>query len=302
MQDMDEMAVRAALRRVVAADEPPVGALVGEALRAGLRLRRRHRLQAAGACLAAVTAVAVGVPAVVALGQAPPAATSADSAGSGPGPRVHVRLPAGFRMVPPVVPAQTPAGLQVPATAKSVASLLLAVLPAGQQTSYLAAGSQQDRSAVASVDVQTTDTSGSVQVQMGQPDGPTLQSCAAARAADGAIIGCQDYPAAGGTEVQELVLAAGVGSGNRVAEGYSYVFAATVRRADGVSVLIQASNFVPGPASLPPLTMAQVVTAAADPRWSWAMNSAFVTRAQRLRLTASVPQACAQVQPANPRC
>jgi hypothetical protein len=300
MQDMDEMAVRAALRRVVAADEPPVGALVGEALRAGLRLRRRHRLQAAGACLAAVTAVAVGVPAVVAVGR-PPAATSADSAGGGRGPRVHVRLPAGFRMVPPVVPAQTPAGLQVPATAKSVASLLLAVLPAGQ-TSYLAAGSQHDRSAVASVDVQTSDKSGTVQVQMSQPDGPGLQNCAAARAADGAIIGCQDYPAAGGTEVQELVLATGVGTANRVAEGYSYVFAATVRRADGVSVLIQASNFVPGPAWLPPLTMAQVVTAAADPRWSWAMNSAFVGRAQRLRLTGSVPQACAQVQPANPRC
>jgi hypothetical protein len=301
MQDMDEMAVRAALRRVVTADEPPVGALVGEALRAGLRLRRRHRLQAAGACLAAVTAVAAGVPAVVALGQAPPAATSADSAGGGPGPRVHVRLPAGFRMVPPVVPAQAPAGLQVPATAKSVAGLLLAVLPAGQ-TSYLAAGSQHDRSAVASVEVQTSDTSGTVQVQMSQPDGPTLQNCAAARAADGAIIGCQDYLAAGGTEVQELVLAVGVGAANRVAEGYSYVFAATVRRADGVSVLIQASNFVPGPASLPPLTMAQVVTAAADPRWSWTMASAFVTRAQRLRLTASVPLACAQVQPANPRC
>jgi hypothetical protein len=55
-----------------------------------------------------------------------------------------------------------------------------------------------------------------------------------------------------GTEVQELVIAAGVGSGNRVVEGYSYVFAATVRRADGV--------------------------------------------------TAPVPRACAQVQPANPRC
>jgi hypothetical protein len=302
MQDMDEMAVRAALRRVVAADEPPVGALVGEALRAGLRLRRRRRLQAAGACLAAVTAVAAGVPAVVALGQVPSAGTSASSAGGGPGPRVHVRLPAGFRMVSPVVPAQIPAGLQVRATTRSVASLLLAVLPAHQQTSYLAAGSQQDRSVVASVDVQTGQASGSVQVQMGQPDGSRLQSCAAARAADGAIIGCQDYPAAGGTEVQELVIAAGLGSGNRVAEGFSYVFAATVRRTDGVSVLVQASNFVPGPASLPPLTMAQVVTAAADPRWSWAMNSAFVAHAQRLPLTAPVPRACAQVQPADPRC
>jgi hypothetical protein len=183
-----------------------------------------------------------------------------------------------------------------------LASLLLAVLPARQQISYLAAGSQQDRSVVASVDVQTSLASGSVQVQMGQPGGSRLRSCAGARAADGAIIGCRDYTAAGGTEVQELAIAAGVGSGNRVAEGYSYVFAATVRRADGVSVLVQASNFVPGPASLPPLTMAQVVTAAADPRWSWAMNSAFVTRAQRLRLTAPVPRACAQVQPADPRC
>jgi hypothetical protein len=41
MQDIDEMAVRAAFRRVVCTDEPPVGALVGEALRAGLKLRRR---------------------------------------------------------------------------------------------------------------------------------------------------------------------------------------------------------------------------------------------------------------------
>ena len=82
-----------------------------------------------------MTAVAVGVPAVVAtwlaaggdvgrLGWRRPAAACACQAATG------------FRMVPPVVPAQTPAGLQVPATAKSVASLLL---PAGQ-TSYLAAG------------------------------------------------------------------------------------------------------------------------------------------------------------------
>jgi len=35
--------------------------------------------------------------------------------------------------------------------------------------------------------------------------------------------------------------------------------------------------------------MAQVVAAAADPRWSWRMNSAFVAHAQRVRLTAPVP-------------
>jgi hypothetical protein len=305
MQDMDEMAVRAALRRVVSADEPPVGALVGEALRAGLRLRRRRRLQAAGGCLAVVAALAVGVPAVAtALGSAPATAPTGASGDSGPGPRVHVALPPGFHMVPPVVPAQIPVGRQVPVTAKSVASLLLAVLPAGQRASHLAlaAAAPPNISAVASVDVATLRTTGSVIVQMGRPGGARLLSCATARAADGSIIACRDYSVPGGTEVQELVLAAGVGSGNGVADGFSYVFAATVRRADGVSVMVQASNYVPGPASLPPLTMAQVVTAAADPRWSWTMDSTFVAQAGRLRLSAPAPAICAQVHPADPNC
>ena len=207
-------------------------------------------------------------------------------------------------MVPPVVPAQIPGGGQVPVTAKSVASLLLAVLPAGQRASHLAlaAAAPPNISAVASVDVATLRTSGSVIVQMGRPGGARLLSCATARAADGSIIACRDYSVPGGTEVQELVLAAGVGSGNGVADGFSYVFAATVRRADGVSVMVQASNYVPGPASLPPLTMAQVVTAAADPRWSWTMDSTFVAQAGKLRLRASAPAICAQVHPADPNC
>ena len=304
MQDMDEMAVRAALRHVVSADEPPVGALVGEALRAGLRLRRRRRLQAAGGCLAVVAVLAAGVPAVAtALGSAPVTAPTGAAEG-GPGPRVHVALPPGFHMVPPVVSAQIPAGHQVPATAKSVASLLLAVLPAGQRASHmaLAAAAPRNISAVASVDVATLRTTGSVTVQLGRPGGARLLSCATARTADGSIIACRDYSVPGGTEVQELVLAAGVGSGNGVADGFSYVFAATVRRADGVSVMVQASNYVPGPASLPPLTMAQVVTAAADPRWSWTMDSTFVAQAAKLRLRASAPPMCAQVHPADPNC
>lgn len=300
------MAVRAALRRVVSADEPPVGALVGEALRAGLKLRRRRRLQAAGGCLAVVAALAAGVPAVAtALGSARSATAPTGAAGNGgPGPRVHVALPPGFHLVPPVVPAQIPVGRRVPVTAKSVASLLLAVLPAGQRTGHLAlaAAAPKNSSAVASVDVETLRTTGSVIVQMGRPAGARLPSCATARAADGAIIACRDYSVRGGAEVQELVLAAGVGSGNGVAEGFSYVFVATVRRADGVSVMVQASNYVPGPASLPPLTMAQVVTAAADPRWSWTMGSTFVARARQLRLTAPAPRMCAQVHPADPNC
>ncbi len=204
----------------------------------------------------------------------------------------------GFHWVRPAVAAQTQAGPQVPVTARSVASLLLAVLPARRQASSIAASLQPDGSAAANVNVD----SGTVLVQMGRPGGLPLPGCAGARAADGAIIGCRDYPVPGGAKVQELVLVAGLGSGNRVAQGYSYVFSATVRRADGVSVMIRAVNYVPGPASLPPLTMGQVATAAADPRWSWTMPGSFVARAQHLVLTAPAPRTCAQVQPADPRC
>jgi hypothetical protein len=117
-----------------------------------------------------------------------------------------------------------------------------------------------------------------------------------------AIIGCRDYSLPGRTKAQELVLVAGAGSGNRVAQGYSYVFTATVRRADGVSVLVRAVDYVPGPATLPPLTMPQVVRAAADPRWAWTMPGSFVASARRLQLAAHAPRICAQVQPADPRC
>ena len=45
-------------------------------------------------------------------------------------------------------------------------------------------------------------------------------------------------------------------AGNRVAQGDIYVFSATVCRADGVSVAVRATNYVPGPDALPPLSMA----------------------------------------------
>jgi hypothetical protein len=179
MQDMDEMAVRAAFRRVVCTDEPPVGALVGESLRAGLKLRRRRRLQAATGCLAGLAA---GVPPLVtAVDGAAPATMPAGPSGGGPGPRAHAPLPPGFHWVRPVVPVQVPAGSQVPATAKSVGSLLLAVLPAGHRAMSVAAALRPDGSAAADADVE----SGTVLVQMGPPDGMPLLSCRGARAADG---------------------------------------------------------------------------------------------------------------------
>jgi len=172
------MAVRAALRRVVAADDRRSGRWSESRCGPGSSCAAPAPA-AAGACLAAVGAVAAGVPRWPLLAR--PRRPRARRAGSSRARAARARQ-AAIRLShgAAVVPAQIPAGSQVPATAKSVASLLLAVMPAGQRPSYLAAASQQDRSAVASIDVQTGQASGSVQVQMGRPGGARLQSCAAA--------------------------------------------------------------------------------------------------------------------------
>ena len=59
---MDETSLRAQLELAVSA-EPPIGHLVGNSLRAGRRLRRRRRVQAAGGAALAVALLAVALPA-----------------------------------------------------------------------------------------------------------------------------------------------------------------------------------------------------------------------------------------------
>jgi hypothetical protein len=93
---------------------------------------------------------------------------------------------------------------------------------------------------------------------------------------------------------------AGRQSGRRLSFPAGCNHAWPVRRADGVSVAVRATNYVPGPNALPPLSMAQVVTAAADPRWSWTMDGTFVAGAARLHLAGPAPglRAGAASQPA----
>jgi len=68
---MDETTLRTLLRSALA-DEPPIGPVADNALRAGTRLRRRRVLGAAGG-LAAAAAIAVAIPAVTGPVGAPPA-------------------------------------------------------------------------------------------------------------------------------------------------------------------------------------------------------------------------------------
>src|ERR1700685_3366653 len=60
----DESAFRDLLTHAADEDQMPIGPLASTSLQAGLRLRRRRRILAAGLSAAAVAAIAVAVPAV----------------------------------------------------------------------------------------------------------------------------------------------------------------------------------------------------------------------------------------------
>ena len=88
---MDETTLRTLLRSALA-DEPPIGPVADNALRAGTRLRRRRVLGAAGG-LAAAAAIAVAIPAVTGPVGAPPASRQHPAATSGLHIPANVPLP-----------------------------------------------------------------------------------------------------------------------------------------------------------------------------------------------------------------
>ncbi len=90
---MDEARLRVLLDRATA-NEPPIGPLARNSLRAGLRLRRRRQLTGAATAAAAVAVLAIGVPVLT--------GTSA-----GPAHR-------GYRPAPPAVYVATSAQTVVP--------------------------------------------------------------------------------------------------------------------------------------------------------------------------------------------
>jgi hypothetical protein len=53
MHDTDERSMRELLARGAAGDEPPLGSLLNDVVRAGLRARRRRRIASAGGALGA---------------------------------------------------------------------------------------------------------------------------------------------------------------------------------------------------------------------------------------------------------
>src|SRR6478672_4825096 len=87
MPDMDETSLRRLLDSALVG-RPPMGPVVHNALRAGLKLRRRRRIQGAAGGAAAIAIIAVTIPATIGiLGHTPGPAAGHRSAGLAGGPK-----------------------------------------------------------------------------------------------------------------------------------------------------------------------------------------------------------------------
>jgi len=87
MPGMDETSLRGLLDSALVG-RPPMGPVVHNALRAGLKLRRRRRIQGAAGGAAAIAIIAVTIPATIGiLGHTPGPAAGHRSAGLAGGPK-----------------------------------------------------------------------------------------------------------------------------------------------------------------------------------------------------------------------
>lgn len=308
---MNNVSLHSLLEGAATEHEPPIAAIVGNALQQGRRMARRRRVRGAACGLVAVGAVAAGVPLLAgALGgpagrvqpplPAAPASSPAarPSGAASPGaspPPPSTPVPGWFAFVAPVVSAQHPAGHLVPVTAKSAELLLLDLLPASATSSVSSqtANAHDGTEIIAQVDARGPAGSGTVIASISRQRAGQLRSCAAQGSGPDGNLACRTYQRPGGVSVQETLL----GSGRSPKGGADrYVVAVTVRRADGFEVSVQASSYrfdtyhEQGRTARLPMTVSQLVRAAADPRWSLRMPRSFVSQAASVQLPAATPK------------
>jgi hypothetical protein len=299
---MNDTSLQGLLERAATGHEPPVAAIVSNALLAGRRLQRRRRIRGAACGLAAAGAIAAGVPALAGSlggppGRAAPSPAQAGASSPAASPPAHsAPVPGWFAFATPAaVPAQHPSGDLLPVTAKSAELLLLDLLPASttHAVSSQAANAHDGTEVTAQVDARSAAGTGTAIVSMSRTRVSHLQSCAAQGTGPDGDLACRTYHLPGGVSVQEALLGDGPspkGGADR------YVVAVTVLRADGFAVSFQASSYrfdtlhEKGLTTRPPMTVSQLVKAAADPRWSLRMPRAFVARAATVRLSGPTPK------------
>jgi hypothetical protein len=253
---MTESAVRDLMRQAMAGDEPQMGPVLGKAVRAARRARRQRRAASVAAAVVITVGLVVGASAV---------------GGPGHGLQRRAVASAQFVFIEPALPDLTYVRVQ-PITREYLGQLLLAELPASAAHSQVDASANSNipgaigRTATASFSEVTTPIgSGAVQAEMmavgttdaqfGCPTGPAAGSCKA-------------YSLAGGVKVVEEYDSATLPVGRaRVLSFRVQVFRPRV-----AVVSLSESNKAADTSVVSfgmPLTAAQLLAAAVDPRWQF---------------------------------
>jgi hypothetical protein len=238
MQDTDERAMRGLLAQQVAGEEPPLGSLLGDVVRTGIRVRRRRRVAGAVGATALAAAVAAGIPlAVSQVGGPPPPSAAAAAAGHNPhpfkitkGPGIQgpkdgrdvydaARVPAWFHFVTPRAPGGSWARPLVATTDKSAAQLLLDQTTAGAHVSSVKATLKEtDNQAAVEIGLRNAAGTGTVEMQMSPPGLEQEPECVSVQ-----LVACRSYTLPNGVRVQEGLEVAADGSG-----GHEYMLGLTV--------------------------------------------------------------------------
>jgi hypothetical protein len=274
------------------AEPAPGPRIVGDAIRAARRTRRLRLVAAASATAVAVPALAVGVPALAgalgtgAVGQHNAGlAPSSGLVGHAPGShrarhhaaraRKKVASPIIYQFQRPTLPPPYADTDPVSTTLKSAGQLLIADLPASASLDRPEGEITQPGSGevvYAMVNMVTTRIGGGgVEVVM-SPAGATASrddiSCQGVSSDT-----CRIYGLAGGVRVQEEYMG-----------GILFV---TVFKPNVAIVNLSEENrsIAPGPFTKGmPLTIAQALKIAMDPRWQFTMNASFVQQASGLQV------------------
>jgi hypothetical protein len=252
---MTETAVRDLMRRAMSGYEPPMGPLLGKALLAARRAKRQRMAASVAAAALIGACVVAGWSAVGGLGHAP---------------QRHDMLAAQYVFITPALPDVTYTRIH-PITSEYFGQLLLAELPAGalhsqvQASAISAVRGTAGRTASASLsEVTTTIGSGAVRAEMMAVGATDAEfGCPSARPSD-----CHAYSLRGGVEVVEEYASATLAVSHlRVLSFQVQVFRPRV----AVVSLSESNSTASGTAvSLAmPLTAAQLLAAAVDPRWQF---------------------------------
>jgi hypothetical protein len=289
---MSETSVRELLHDAMAGDEPPIRQhLLGSAVRAARRTRRLRFVAAVSATAVAVPALAFGVPALAgAPGQAASGQHSAGirpSSGQGgnkpaghPGhmPKKQTASPRHPQFLRPKLPAAYVDANPVPITDQSLGQLLIDDMPAGARLSQIEAtvnplpnsAPVTYRTVYAGFNIVTTPVgAGLVQASMMVAGASPFDfGC---QGEDPAI--CRNYRLPGGVQVEELYM-----GGLMVAVFRPNLGEVSVNEANSA-----AAAGSPATKGMP-LTLAQLLKVALDPRWQFTISQSFVQQASGLKV------------------